>query len=86
MSKGKTIDSITADNIVDVFEEFLETKGFTVEDFPNQERDEYIEHNDTDIFSERLIFGTDRKNMIEEIKTWFIWEKDNENVKLRKRQ
>ena len=44
-----------AESIVDIFEQYLEEKGFIPEEDPNDEH---------------IIFGEERKEMIQEIITW----------------
>jgi hypothetical protein len=54
-------------NIIDIFEDFLESKGITFKDIPNKEREEYADGDLTDL---AIIFGSDYdrlENDIEEI-------------------
>jgi hypothetical protein len=54
-------------SIIDVFEDFLESKGITFKDIPNKERVEYAEGN---LEGLAIIFGSDYdilENDIEEI-------------------
>jgi hypothetical protein len=43
-------------SIIDMFEDFLEGKGITFKDIPNEEREEYADGDLTDL---AIIFGSD---------------------------
>jgi hypothetical protein len=43
-------------SIIDIFEDFLEEKGITINDIPNKEREEYA---DGDLEGLAIIFGSD---------------------------
>ncbi len=54
-------------SIIDIFEDFLESKGITLKDIPNKERIEYADGDLTDL---AIIFGSDYnflENKIESI-------------------